>query len=194
MFTGSEQIEKALRYAGDLLKSEGEEVAVVVVGGATLNLLGIVARTTRDVDVIARAYREAGGKLRLANAEPFPQALERAIQLVARDLGLDEDWMNADVGKQWVAGLPPGTEDDLEWRTYGGLRVGLVRRRTLIALKLFATVDQGAGSVHLQDLLAMAPSDAELTEAAVWVRTQDAAVEFPLLVQQVVEHVAQHRP
>jgi hypothetical protein len=193
VFTGSAEIENAFRHTGDLLKADGEEAAVVVVGGATLNLLGIVRRTTSDVDVIAQAFREPGGRLRLGQAEPFPAALERAIETVARDLGLEPDWMNAVVGKQWVAGLPPGIEHDVEWRGYGGLRVGLVGRRTLIALKLFAAVDQGARSVHMQDLLALVPADVELAEAAAWVVTQAAAAEFPRLVQQAVEHVAQHR-
>lgn len=164
-----------------------------MVGGATLNLLGIVSRTTRDVDVIAQAYRDTEGVLRLVHAEPFPQALERAIVTVARDLGLDAEWMNAAVGKQWSQGLPPGIEHDLQWRRYGALHVGLVGRRTLVALKLFAAVDQGPRSVHMQDLLALAPGDAELDEAAAWVETQDGSSVFPQLVRQALEHVRQHR-
>jgi hypothetical protein len=193
VFTDSRGLDAALGAVGDLLAADGEPVDVVVVGGATLNLLGIVSRTTRDVDVIAQAYRDAGGTLRLAHAEPFPDALERAIATVARDLGLDRDWMNAAVGKQWSQGLPPGIEQDLEWRRYGALHVGLVGRRTLIALKLFAAVDQGPRSVHMQDLATLAPGDGELEDAAAWVVTQDGSPLFPHLVQQAVEHVRQHR-
>lgn len=79
MFTGSAQIERALGAVGELLEAEGEEVGVVLVGGATLNLLGIVQRTTRDVDVIARASRDGDGGPRLAQAEPFPEPLERRL-------------------------------------------------------------------------------------------------------------------
>lgn len=186
-------IDTALSAVGDLLGAEGVPIDIVVVGGATLNLLGIVHRTTRDVDVIARAYRDNEGALHLANAEPFPEVLERAIQTVARDLGLDRDWMNAAVGKQWSQGLPPGIEDDLQWRPYGALHVGLVGRRTLIALKLFAAVDQGPRSVHMQDLMTLAPSDGELAHAAEWVVTQDGSSLFPRMVEQAVEHVRQHR-
>lgn len=113
---------------------------------------------------------------------------------MARDLGLEADWLNADVGKQWVAGLPPDIEHDVEWRAYGGLHAGLVGRRSLIALKLFAAVDQGPRSVHMQDLLAFGPTDAELRVASGWVETQDTSPEFPEMVQQAVEYVAQHRP
>jgi hypothetical protein len=193
MFTGSETIEEALAAVGDLLQAGGEEIAVVVVGGATLNLLGIVRRSTSDVDVIAQAYRDEAGQLRLAHAEPFPESLQRAIQTVARDFSLAADWMNAAVGKQWAQGLPPSTSEEITWRTYGGLDVGLVGRRALITLKLFATVDQGPKSVHHQDLVELAPTDDELREAAAWVETQDASPIFPQLVQEAVAFVQRSR-
>ena len=182
-----------LAAVGELLRTEGERVGVVVVGGATLNLIGVVERTTRDVDVIALVHRDAAGAAHLARAEPFPEPLARAIRTVARDFGLDADWMSGMVGRQWSQGLPPGIEQDLTWRRYGGLDVALVGRRTLTALKLFATVDCGPASVHMQDLIALAPSAEELWEAAGWVRTQDAAPEFPALVEQAVEHVLGNR-
>jgi hypothetical protein len=177
---------EALAACGDLLAAEAQEVAIVVVGGATLNLLGLVRRSTSDVDVIARADMH-GGEFTLVRAEPFPEALVLAAARVARDFGLAPDWLNADVGKQWTQGLPPGMEHDLTWRRYGGLHVGLAGRRTLIALKLFAAVDGGPGSVHLQDLLALRPSTNELAEAHAWVRTQDASPGFAAILRQVVE-------
>jgi hypothetical protein len=63
----------------------------------------------------------------------------------------------------------------------------------LVALKLFAAVDQSVRSVHAQDLLALTPSDADLEEAAAWVVTQDASDSFPRLVAEMVEHVREHR-
>ena len=47
------EIERALRAVGELLTAERAEVGIIVVGGTALNLLGIVERTTRDVDVLA---------------------------------------------------------------------------------------------------------------------------------------------
>lgn len=191
-FQGAGPIEQALAAVGDLLAARGARIAVIIVGGATLNLLGIVSRSTGDVDVIALAHRDAEGGLTLDNAEPFPAELREAIRTVARDFGLPEYWMNAAVGKQWSQGLPPGIDDDVNWRTYGGLQVGLVGRRTLIALKLFAAVDRGPSSVHVQDLMALAPTDPELRYATEWVETQDASPEFPRLIQEVIRHVQQH--
>lgn len=187
-------IEEALGAAGDLLRAAGDEVSIVVVGGATMNLLGIVRRSTNDVDVIARASRDEEGGLRLSQAEPFPDSLRAAIRTVARDFDLSPTWMNAEVGAQWVQGLPPWILEDTTWRTYGNLHVGLVGRRTLIALKLFAAVDSGPGSVHAQDLIALAPTGAEWDESRRWVATQDAYEGFPTLIDQMIEHVRRHHP
>jgi hypothetical protein len=186
-------LDPALAAVGELLEKERTEVALVVVGGATLNLLGLIDRTTQDVDVIARAEEPIGVPARLAPPDPLPNALQHAILRVARDFGLAPDWINTAIARQWSQGLPPWLPHDITWRRYGGLHVGLAGRRTLIALKLFATVDQSVRSVHAQDLLALNPSDAELEEAASWVVTQDASESFPRLVAEVVEHVRAHR-
>lgn len=194
MLESSHAIEEALAAVGELLAARGVGVAVIVVGGASLNLLGMVSRSTSDVDIVAQAHRDDEGKLQLTEAEPFPSVLEEAIRTVARDFRLGEHWMNADIGKQRIQGLPPGIQEDLTWRSYGALDVGLVGRRTLIALKLFAAVDRGPDSVHVQDLLQLAPDDAELRRAAQWIETQDASPDFPLLIQQVISHVQRNRP
>ncbi len=39
-----------------------------------MNLLGLVQRSTSDVDVIARAHRDEDGALHLSPAEPFPES------------------------------------------------------------------------------------------------------------------------
>ena len=187
-------LREAMRAVGDLLEAERAQVAIVVVGGATMNLLGFVSRTTHDVDVIARAAPPVGATpVILLPPDPLPDALTRAIARVSRDFGLPGDWMNTAVAEQWTQGLPPWIADDIRWTTYGGLEVGLVGRRTLIALKLFAAVDQSVRSVHARDLVAIAPTDAELEEAAGWVRSQDASPLFPELVSQVVAYVRDSR-
>jgi hypothetical protein len=183
---------EALAAIGALLAAEDEQAMIVVVGGASLSLLGLVERTTQDVDVIARAS-SATALDALIPPDPLPPALVRAIARVARDFSLPEDWLNTTVARQWSQGLPPWLAEDLEWRSYNGLRVGLAGRRTLIALKLFATVDQSPRSVHAQDLVTLAPTDAELEDAAQWVALQDASPEFPRLINGVIEHVRARR-
>ncbi len=178
-----------LQATGDLLEAERVDVGVVVVGGASLNMLGFVTRTTDDVDVIAQVEEGPEREVRLLPPEPLPEALQRAIATVARDFGLPATWMNTEIGAQWQQGLPPWLSDDLTWHRYGRLRVGLVGRRTLVALKLFAAVDQGPRSVHYQDLITLSPTKDEFDGAAAWVRTQDASEAFALMLDQVMDHV-----
>src|SRR5262245_67270 len=177
-----------LHAVGAHLEAAGVALSIVVVGGAALALRGWIARTTQDVDVIALA--DAAGVL---SPPRFPDALVRAVERVARDFNLPEHWLNGVVGAQWRTGLPAGLADDLEWRVFLALRVGLAGRSTLIALKLFAAVDKGHASVHFQDLLELAPADDELARAKDWVLTQDIAPEWPDLVTQVVDHVRTQR-
>lgn len=191
---GPELIDEALRLVGELLQAQGERFRVVVIGGAAANLLGIVSRTTTDVDILAFASRDRSGRIRLEPPEePLPRPMREAAATVADDLGLDSDWLNTGPASQWKTGLPPGLDDRIEWRDYGGLVVGLVGRRDLIFFKLYASADQtGPDSVHFQDLLALAPTDEELESAAVWVRSQDPSPDFIATLSQVVAH-ARHR-
>lgn len=98
--------EEALRAVGELLEFEGHSIAIVVLGGSAMILLGFVSRTTKDVDVVALAAASSG-KTILRRPEPLPHPLARAIKRVAVDLGLEPDWMNAAAGGQWDTGLPP---------------------------------------------------------------------------------------
>jgi hypothetical protein len=134
------------------------------------------------VDVLARADGAAGA---LRHPEPLPETLRGAIAEVAVDFNQPPNWMNTVVAHQWVTGLPPGLEQRLVWRDYGALKVGLVGRKDLIAFKLYASADQvGPASVHVTDLLALHPTAEELAEAAAWIRTQDASVEFHAIVER----------
>lgn len=190
-FDSPHVLRAALQALGELLESDGLSARLVVVGGASLNLLGLVERSTSDVDVIAVAESRSDGAIALVNPEPMATTLETAIAKVARDLRLPANWMNTEVALQWISGLPPNLEADLTWETFAALHVGLAGRKTLITLKLFAATDAGIRSVHMQDLIALRPTDAELQAAANWVVTQDAAAEFPNLVAGTIRYVSQ---
>ena len=177
--------EEAIRAVGELLAFENEHVAVVVLGGAAMILLGLVSRATKDVDVVALATEESG-TVNLQPPDPIPEALSRAIRRVADDLGLDPSWMNTTAGGQWETGLPPGLVTRLQWRTYGGLKVGLVDRRDLVFFKLYAAADgTGPESVHYQDLIALCPTAEELEAAIEWIATQDTSERFSQIVDEV---------
>src|SRR5260370_30916003 len=163
-FEDAQGIARALRLLGELLQARGQRFQIVVIGGAAVNLLGIVSRATTDVDI-------------LAFARPG-----------------DPNWLNAGPASQWQSGLPPGLENRVQWSEYSGLGVGLVSRYDLIFLKLYAAVDDaGPTSVHFQDLLALMPTDEELAEAGSWVRQQDPSPVIADTVTKVVSHASSLR-
>ena len=47
------KLEEALKLLGDLLADRGCHFAVVAIGGAGLQLLGVIDRPTRDIDLVA---------------------------------------------------------------------------------------------------------------------------------------------
>jgi hypothetical protein len=119
--SGSE-IENALQKLGELLALESQKDAIVVLGGAALNLLGIVERVTTDVDILAFAHSLGGKTMGLLEPpEPLPEPLVRAARTVARDLGLESEWLNTGPALQWRSGLPPGIEQRIQWRRYAAL-------------------------------------------------------------------------
>ncbi|MGI8617509.1 MAG: DUF6036 family nucleotidyltransferase [Gemmatimonadaceae bacterium] len=163
----------------------GVELRLVIVGGAALNLLGLVSRTTTDADVIAV---EHAGKLIPPDA--LPPAVAKGVIAVAASLRLPPDWLNAGPALQMRFGLPPGFQERLTWLTFDTLGIGLASRRDLVTLKLFAAADHWPSrSVHYSDLLSLAPTPEELASAAEWVRTQDASPDFPRLVTAVLAGV-----
>ena len=181
------ELERALDALGAELAQLEREVHILVVGGAALALRRWIARATDDVDVLAVA---AGGTVEILLSRPqFDEGFIAAVRRVARDFGLPADWLNDAVALQWDSGLPPSSGYDIEWLHFHALHVGLASRSTLIALKLFAATDHGHDSVHVQDLVALAPSTEELNEARAWVIQQDALEEFDRIVDQVIEHV-----
>ena len=108
----------------------------------------------------------------------MPPALLAARDLVSRDFGLPEDWLNAAPADLLEFGLPEGFIDRLERRDYGeALTVHLASRFDQIHFKLYAMVDQGAGK-HEADLRALEPTREELLAAARWTRTHDPSEGF----------------
>lgn len=184
-------LEALFSAVGDHLQASKQTAAIVVVGGAAMSLRGWVRRSTQDVDVIAMA-RTSGATVTLVPPD-FPDELRSAVARVARDFNLAADWLNSVVGAQWRTGIPQDADQDIEWREYGGLRVGLAGRLTLITLKLFAAVDHGPRSVHVQDLIALAPTDHELSKAGEWVVEQDVGPGFAAMVSEVINHVSSRR-
>lgn len=169
---------------GEQLADLGARVEMVVIGGAALMALGLVDRTTSDIDVLALSSEEG-----LQSANPLPPKLAEARDRVTRDFELDPNWLNPGPANSWVSG-----SRKVSW-TVSEL-VTLVRRSRVhfagrfdqIHLKLYALVDQGAGR-HEDDLGALRPTGEELLAAARWSRTHDPSQGFRRELLRVLEHL-----
>lgn len=134
-----ETIDVLLGALSEQLESLGSRLEIVVIGGSALTALGLVRRSTRDVDLLAIASDGA-----LHRAEPLPEALLTARARVARDFGLNENWLNAGPTDLLQWGLPDGFMTRTVTRRYGAaLVVRFAGRLDQIHFKLFAMVDQG---------------------------------------------------
>lgn len=156
---------------------DAPRTTLLVGGGAALNLLGLVIRTTQDVDVIALVSLEGEG-VKIEKAAPLPEYLREASEQVARDLGLPATWLNPGPTSLLDFGLPPGCLGRVVERSYGSrLRLLLLSRFDQIHLKLYAAVDQRGGR-HVADLLELRPVADELLAAAQWAKTHDPSEGF----------------
>jgi hypothetical protein len=179
----SQAADQLLDALGAQLAARDESYTLAVVGGSALLALGLVSRTTKDVDILAIVENHE-----LVSAQPLPAALLDAAHTVARDFGLSDDWLNPGPTSLLDLGLPDGFYERAQHRVYGpGLEVLFASRIDQIHLKLYATVDQGAGK-HLDDLEALQPTDQELLDAARWSRSHDPSDGYRGVLAQVLVH------
>lgn len=167
------ELERALDVLGALLASRDSTCSIVVNGGGGLSILGLIARSTLDLDVFALATPDG-----LNSADPLPSELSEAARDVASLLGLSPAWLNHGPTALLRFGLPDGFESRLIARRYGALTVYFASRYDQIHFKLFAAADGALGEKHHVDLVALAPTHAELRTAAAWARTQDPSDGF----------------
>jgi hypothetical protein len=178
-----ESAEKLLDALGEQLTAARQHFEIVVIGGSGLLALGVVQRTTRDVDIVAL---RSGSELQTPT--PLPEALRTARDRVARDFSLPEDWLNTGPADLLDFGLPDGFVDRLEPRSYGDyLTVHFASRLDQIHFKLYAAVDQGPGK-HSEDLEALAPTHEDLLRAARWTRTHDPSPGFAQELRRALAH------
>lgn len=181
MELSSTNLEEALSTLGAVLESRRQRFEVVAIGGGSLLLLGFIRRTTKDIDIVAMIGAEG-----MTSADPLPQALREACVDVAAVMGLSDDWMNPGPTSLLEFGLPEGFAERTTSRDFGGLVVHLAGRFDQICFKLYAAIDQGPRSKHMQDLLKLAPSHEELRKAASWARTHDPSDGFRMMTQQAL--------
>ena len=159
-----------------ILAAGGCSISLVVCGGTALAALGLVLRTTKDVDVLGML--EKGEILKLGR---FPGWLSEAASRVAADFDLPEDWLNLGPESQLDTGLPLGLPERLERKKYGKrLTILFISRIDQIHFKLYASLDRGG--YHVQDLFKLDPTSSELLAASRWVLTQDVSTGFKTIL------------
>lgn len=167
------RLDAVLGALGEQLGAVGEHAHLVVIGGSGPMAIGAVARATRDVDVVAL---EKDGVL--VSAEPLPQPVVAAAVLVARDLGLQPNWLNAGPTGLLVRGLPTGFSERLVRRDYGSaLRISFASRIDQIFFKLYAAADRREPR-DFADLRQLDPTAAQLRDGARWARTHNMPGPF----------------
>jgi len=161
----------------------GRPIGLVICGGTALAILGLVTRTTRDVDILGEAVTE-NERIIIRPFHSIPEWLDASARVVQRDFGLPDEWLNTGPSSQVEAGLPEGLERRLIERKYGThLTLYFLDRVDQIYFKLYASIDSGPQSYHVKDLFALKPKREELEQAARWCLTQDVSEAFRQLVQ-----------
>lgn len=182
---GRTQLETALRALGELLDARGFHYEVVLIGGGNLILRGLVSRpTTKDLDLLGEWT--PGG---IRPMRPLPEPLRIAVLDVARTYGLATDWVNLGPESLLDLGLPDGFVGRLERQDYGGLVTWLAGRFDMVCFKLYAAVDQGPRSRHLQDLRDLHSDRDELLSGARWTVTHDASPGYRSLLVETLRQL-----
>ncbi|MFH0909462.1 MAG: DUF6036 family nucleotidyltransferase [bacterium] len=183
----SRRIDEVFHLMGERMELESvEPLGIVVCGGAALIVRSLVARTTRDVDVIAMMNPASD----LMSPDPLPATLVDIAARVAKDLDLPKMWLNNEPSREpgglFQMGLPTGFKERLIRRDYGDrLSVYFISRLDQIHFKVYAAVDSGPGR-HLNDLLQLKPSPDEIEQAARWAVTHDVSDAFRTLLASML--------
>jgi len=150
----------------------GQPLTVTICGGAGLMILGLVDRTTKDIDLVEPHH--------------LPAEFEEASRIVSREYGLPDNWINQGPKELAEMGLPPGFHERATVKKYGKrFIVRLTSRLDQIFFKMYAAVDRGG--YHADDLKKLEPTDAELTEAARWCMTHDVSDGFKEILKDMLE-------
>lgn len=181
---GFDKITEALRLLDGRLKiNQSSRFSLVVCGGTALNVMRLIQRTTKDVDIVALM----DSKNQLVDPAPLPEELLVAGKEVADTLNLPQDWLNngpsSGDGGLFRLGLPDGFKERLV-KNYQGekLTVYFTSRLDQIHFKLYAAIDQ-LGSYHASDLKQLSPSDEELLQAVRWAKTHDPSEGFQTAIK-----------
>lgn len=191
-FSGKQGIEEALKRLNAKMVYAGlEPVELVSCGGASLNLMGWVSRSTSDVDILCAAQVDPKGKVRLQPDKPLPPRFTELVAEVGRELGIKQEWLNFGPAPLVEFGLPPGLERRLKRKRFGRcLALHIISRLDQIHLKIYAAMDPKTRlETHLSDLLDLEPTAAEAQAAVRWLMDRKTSPAFRRKLKQVLNRI-----
>jgi len=163
----------------------GSPISLIVCGGTALFALGLIQRTTKDVDVLGEAVVR-GKEILVKKIDKFPGWFKEAAKAVQRDFQLPEGWINTGPAIQVELGLPENFVKRLVGKKFGKyLTIYFISRLDQIYFKLYAAVDRGG--YHRDDLVALKPTNQEIAMAVNWVLTQDVSEGFRFILKDFLE-------
>lgn len=149
------------------LTERGLTFSAIAIGGAALAILEIIARPTRDVDLLEHE---------------IPKVIREAAQTFATTHALSEDWLNTGPSSL-MQNLPPDWRKNLQ-SLYAGqsLNLSTLGRRDFILAKFWAMCDRMR---DIDDLVAIAPTDIEIKFASDWAKPLDGNPQWPQHVENM---------
>jgi Nucleotidyltransferase of unknown function (DUF6036) len=157
------------------LASRGLTLRAVVIGGAALQLMGVIARPTEDCDVLDPSVPADI----LRAADEFAK-LHRADGIAAGWFNNGPASLVRNLRQTWTTRLQP---------LYSGTALELLTlgREDLLRSKLFALIDR---NIDLPDCVALRPTREELHALLPWLCEQDGNEDWPDYVHVVLGQLA----
>jgi hypothetical protein len=163
-----EEIERALSTLSRRMALSGaDSLEVLCCGASALCILGLLSRSTMDVDVLGIISHEK----EVLPCEHFSPEMDAAIAASGRELGLPDNWFNGSASVLLQHPLPTGAleRSKIHRKEFGPyLVVRFLDRMDQVALKLFASMDPRDGQRHLKDLEEISPTRFEIRHAVGW--------------------------
>ncbi len=158
-----------LKKFDEYLSQRKVNFEAIVIGGAALNIMGVIARDTVDVDCLDPKLTQEV----LTYAAEFRKAFP--------ELRLTEKWIN-NGPESLIRDLPSGWRKGLVTIFQGkATHFQTLSRLDLLRTKLFAFCDRDQ---DLQDCLALRPTLNELSACLEWVTERDGNPDWPENVQK----------
>lgn len=159
------------------LGQRGKRLDALVIGGAALNLLGLVSRPTKDFDILVPVL----------SGDIAAEALAFAAEIRKSGEALGDDWLNNGPASL-TADLPPGWLSRQRAAFDGtAIKLTTLGREDLLKTKLFALCDR---ALDFADCVAMAPTADELRDALPWLEVRDANSDWPAHVRATLAGLA----